>query len=124
MYGRGSDEENPILVRMADGSRGVCLSAYPGISRTGRNLVMVTFNYERMFHEAAAGLAAISEALEISEEDDTGGADPAIEYIEAMKAQLAEQQSAMRLALDLLQVGDVKSAIDQIEEALSPEDEA
>lgn len=82
---------------------------------------MVTFDYERMFNEATMGLAAISEALEISEEDDTGGAGPAIDYIEAMKAQLAEQQSALRLTLQLLQEGDVKSAIDQIEEALNPE---
>lgn len=76
---------------------------------------MVTFDYERMFNEATMGLAAISEALEIAEEDDTGGAGPAIEYIEAMKAQVADLKKTIQNALSELKAGDVQSAIDQLE---------
>lgn len=76
---------------------------------------MVTFDYERMFNEATMGLAAISEALEISDEDDTGGAGPAIDYIEAMKSQVADLKKTIQNALSELKAGDVRSAIDQLE---------
>jgi predicted nucleic acid-binding Zn-ribbon protein len=98
MYGRGSDEEESVLDCMANRSGSVHLSALQRLS-TRRSFVMDTFDD---LHEEIATREAERDAA---------------------KDEIKSLRSAIQDALNALEHGENKVAIDTLEEALSPGDE-